>query len=947
VKDNLRIICSLLILLSSLSSAYLPIKNTYASTDIYDLMCPFEEHEFDQQIPIQKPARTKSETKLITECPNPVDYICGQTEEYPVGSNQYLGFPTVPPIRIEIGQKIAGVDEIEWHDICDSGIPEMSTAFNTEMVCRVVTDFPYICLDARFVNSGCSGMESFYNYLKNFIDYENDLATGEIDEATIWYHYVNWMSGLVPNVIKNSGKLRIILEIWDSDEMDEAIPNDTQAPNCGLENINKKGLVYRQVSSNKIFTLYNVIKNSEHALISGDVQEPSNYYIRAKYCYTWQVKGSVNSLFREKIICSAWTNCGPTIHTLSTSFETRSARVRVSRPRSYMRNDSISAGGDDGINLKNCIHYPSRYYYPPLKKKDSSGAIVDNVLPSENEECGVLYYGPELEKNTSTITSFSTTNPSMALDGGTYDFAEAGIIYTTPQTFESLLMSSYVCGEACGCVSGINSPLSSITGDVCQNMSSEKLMQYCIRRNGIRATFWEGREYAVVRVPTYTIESEDQSDIYPQMNNQTCSVFVKKLSGKCFSKFGHFYIPAKDLALILGSTMSYYVMEKNIKGEDVRGIAGNMVDVNLSKTRKVGLLIWDIRARTMYEKYFSYCPSSHINTEEVPDPDNFVYKGTNKDEIDVATPGLVDPGVNYPWPFSVYDKYLIIDDSYLIGENSGTNKTVLSKANQIKITPSCSYYDLRHWGCNGYYYYSSHIGKSQQPPRLFMTCEPYGGLPALIEKYSKVSGTKVTNGDYNFRCPICNGGVGVDPYSIHMYGRAFDAGDYEAGCSILLDCPKGCVTSPGDPGFCYSDPSDKRNNGLMWGVGPEQNKRIYNNSYVISRGPSLGYEQVYIQDNCYTPSTSCMDRFRPVPHGFYELETNAKCTNPVGTVTSIESRAKQSKIGGLVQLEKMNDEQDCWAHLNCWPPARCGWGDGFVFPQHHVSEYPPSCFPCP
>jgi len=937
----------MLILLSSLYGAYLPIKNTYASTDIYDLICPFVEHKFDQRNPVQKPAQIKSESKLITECPNPVDYICGQTEEYPVGSNQYLGFPTVPPIRIEIGQKIAGIDEIEWHDICDSGIPEISTASNTEMVCRVVTDFPYICLDARFVNSGCSGIDNFYNYLKNFIDYENDLTTGEIDEATIWYHYVNWMSGLVPNVIKNSGKLRIILEVWDSDEMDEAIPSDTQAPNCGLENINRKGLVYRQVSSNKIFTMYNVIQNSEHALISGNMQEPSNYYIRAKYCYTWQVKGSVNSLFREKIICSAWTNCGPTIHTLSTSFETRSARVRVSRPRSYMRNDSISAEGDDGISLKNCIHYPSRYYYPPLKKKDSSGAIVDNALPSDNEECGVLYHGPGLEKNTSTITSLSTTNPSMALDGSTYDFAETGVIYTTPQTFESLLMSSYVCGEACGCVSGINSPLSSITGDVCQNMSSGKLMQYCIRRNGIKATFWEGREYAVVRVPTYTIESEDQSDVYPQMNNQTCSVFVKKLSGKCFSKFGHFYIPAKDLALILGSTMSYYVMEKNIKGEDVRGTAGNMVDVDLSKTRKVGLLIWDIRARTMYEKYFSYCPDSHINTEEVPDPDKFVYKGINKDEVDfirTSSGTLLD--ANFPWPFSVYDKYLIIDDSYLIGENSGTNKTVLSKANQIKITPSCSYYDLRHWGCNGYYYYSSHIGKSQQPPRLFMACEPYGGLPALIEKYSKVSGTKVTEGDYNFRCPICNGGVGVDPYSIHMYGRAFDAGDYEAGCSILLDCPKLCVTSPENPRFCYSDPSDKRKNGLKWGIGPEQNKRIYNNSYVISRGPSLGYEQVYIQDNCYTPSTSCMDRFRPIPHGFYELETDVQCSEDK-TITSIESRAKQSKIGGLVQLEKMNDEQNCWAHLNCWPPARCGWGDGFVFPQYHVSEYPPSCFPCP
>lgn len=928
MKDNLRIMCSMLILLSSLYGAYLPIKNTYASTDIYDLICPFVEHKFDQRNPVQKPAQIKSESKLITECPNPVDYICGQTEEYPVGSNQYLGFPTVPPIRIEIGQKIAGIDEIEWHDICDSGIPEISTASNTEMVCRVVTDFPYICLDARFVNSGCSSIDSFYNYLKNFIDYENDLTTGEIDEATIWYHYVNWMSGFVPNVIKNSGKLRIILEVWDSDEMDEAIPSDTQAPNCGLENINRKGLVYRQVSSNKIFTMYNVIQNSEHALISGNMQEPSNYYIRAKYCYTWQVKGSVNSLFREKIICSAWTNCGPTFHTLSTSFETRSARVRVSRPRSY--NTSTECTGDDGSDTYNCVHNPSRFYEPPIY--DQSG--IANPLPDCDKPCSVLYHDSSLPKCVpSTYSSNSLNNPTQTAPIDPYIPKLGGCTYIALSTYSSILMKESTCGKGCGCISTAVHPNSMLLGDYLNRYYDTKLKrERCfVRRNGICVTFTENSNIAYVLMPTYKIESNDTSDVYPKLDNKLCGSFRVTLESKCFVKFDGFYVPAKNLAMILGATMAYNSWEKNTDNTYVKG---TMVGNSFVGTYKVTTLIWDSRARTLQEKLNSYYPVGNNGSES--------YKGDTVYNVSYQ---------NQPDPFPVYNYMLSINDDYQIVALK-TYPLVRNQRDRLKIAPNFTYSELYHTGIGS----SQHEIKKENGnlikddlPRLFLACQPYGGIPSLLQKYRDIYGS--FSPSCHFRCPICNSKLNGDIYSMHMFGRAFDhiggESGFKAACSIMLDCPLNCV----DLGTQnLKQPSDKRPNGLKWGaLNPNISEQRINLSDELTSKTTFDQTGPYFEDHCWLGSV-CESHFNPVVHGFYDIESEKICGRkppdpPNDTVTPILIRGSKFRKGSLVQMETMPRDGSTWSHLNCWPPARYGWGDGYVVPSG--KGYSNDCIPCP
>jgi hypothetical protein len=903
-----------------LSNCFIFLKTAKASTDILELVKPLDKKEDGRHdentnllesndISKDKEQKVNSVARTLPNfvCPTIDDYVCGNTEKNPPGEySPFMQFPTVHPPKVEVGLKFDDEEDIDWHDVCDPNKPPFELGYNNALHIKVHSYFPVKCLTQRFTMSSCNFGSEFLAYLqaKNIIKDINS-ETETIDEETLWKFYVEWMSTKNPDVVRNSGRISIVLELWDLTKV--PIPPGSSAPDCKLWDGDKNGLIYRGISNSRIFTITDAFEGLDIGILTGGNPIPGNILVRAKFCYIWNVFSQ--TLYAEKVICSKWTHCAGeppnqpmTIDTIPTL---KPARMRISRPISYgYPGDSCG----DGDSTKNCMHAKSRYYHPMFEFDASDNVILK---PPRTNQTDVVYYSPKLPAEKDIWYTMGTSAKNDYSSDFTAD--SSGSVYITTSAFYNITMNQNFCDHETH-IPGIQCPNSTIVPDkmVIESPPGNTYAKYGrIRRNGMVVFFNKNNsELTILPQPYLT-----NGNWYPKYGKRSLRMKYKLKYPIIEGGTGALYVPVKEMSKILAVEGSYYVWEKNTRNESVNGedidndgqedaSEKRMVNKDYADKCKVLALVWDSRFRTDKEII-----------------------GQTGNEISTIKDA-------HPSPFKTHSNYIALDAEYYVDDKQlkssmfvdgnyskkkANDEKCYGFCNDIKLSEHLSltkamFVDTGLHTC--YRFLPGRDHKESNPVRLLLCTGPYGGCPTIFEKFRSIAKKDPTCGPF-YRCMECNILTpSVEPYSSHIYGRSMDIDisgdiDYKIGCSLLVDAPL-------DKTEYVVFPRDMRKNG----IGPCS---YLNDDPNARRIQSYGG---YFIDS-YIENGSCSIRkMYNHPH-YYNMPTTLP--PPDNYIEPISGRVSEKPQGGLVGIETMPRPAGTWLHINCYPPPKTGWGDGDLY----------------
>ncbi|MCE5177304.1 hypothetical protein LLF85_07250 [bacterium] len=841
----------------------------------------------------------------------PADFLCLDIIEN-------YSYPSSIPQDTSIGIKTES--GTVWHG-CQVNVPTVGIFSDTRILCKVNQYITSECIKQRFEPqpgvSRCAASVNFLEWLQTrLILFPNAL----FDEGTIWKHYVNWLATEITKnsdlkVVKNSGKIEVTYEVWNLTQRNNKLPptneiNNTECPGTS----NEHGLIQRLTSKNEIMNL-----NLANLNPSGKgFKSYGVLAFRTRYTYSLQVRNN-SGKYEEKCFCGMWATCDganrpslpacygppnfaslnpvgqPLSNMIITQPGTISARIRVSRPRS--RTIPSSMGGacatdnPDGFAEANCVNpsVDSRYYIPAARV-DPNGFYLSPTAPSEDDPYynDVLYYHPDLKSSEKDII----IDPAIK---------NKGVVFIEYSAYADVFMrGANKCGGKCSDDADVPIPKdqldkSEIARFQFKNYNVYNLMNPfngVIQRNGVTVLIDSEKEYISFIHSPYKIKSTSRAAIsgdfecYPRYcspKNKGGDVYYpgQIIKGyryylneyeKPFFDCGSFYVPLKPIAIGLGATMYYDVWDTNYFGEEV---SNTMVSSVWRNNGKVAAIVYDQRIRVKNTGGQYLTPS--------PVPQHSYYLGLRLNtEYKEKKHG---------WYFMYDNKELPLSEGYM---------------KNILIAPN---FRLTHVAC----LHENGVSRSE----ICMCYAPFGGVPYMLQsvydkRWGKESSTQIVGPYevYSFRCPEYNGSLSTsDNYSMHMFGRAVDYGkmpERKGGFAVLCDCNFKNVLDV-NPGVETENGlhifHDKRENGLQYPL-------------------RIRHVDPYAHDACSNPTGSVSMNY----HSFYATYP------PDDPVPLPPARQKTSYIGPLVQIEATTSvSNNDWFHGNCYPPARCWWGDGTIY----------------
>lgn len=827
----------------------------------------------------------------------PADFLCLDIIE-----NCF--YPSSIPQDTSIGIKTES--GTVWHG-CQVNVPTVGIFSDTRILCKVNQYITSECLKQRFEPqpgvSRCAASVNFLEWLQTrLILFPNAL----FDEGTIWKHYVNWLATEITKnstwkVIKNSGKIEVTYEVWNLTQRNNKLPptneiNNTECPGTS----NEHGLIQRLTSKNEIMNL-----NLANLNPSGKgFKSYGVLAFRTRYTYSLQVRNN-SGQYEEKCFCGMWATCDgvnrpslpacygppnfaplnpvgkPLSNMIITQPGTISARIRVSRPKSRTTPSFMSGActtyNPDGFAETNCVNpnLDSRYYIPAARV-DPNGFYVSPTAPSEDDPYynDVLYYHPDLKSGEKDIK-----------------MDNKGVVFIEYSAYADVFMrGANKCGGKCSDDADVPIPKDQLDKSETARFQFKNYNVYnlmnpfngIIQRNGVTALIDSEKQYISFVHAPYKIKSTSRAAIsgnfesYPRYCSPKNNGGDTYYPGQMITAYRYYLSENEKPFFDCGS---FYVPLKPIAiglgatmYYDVwdtnyfgENVFNTMVSSIWRTEGKVAAIVYDQRIRVKKTGGQYLTPS--------PVPQHSYYLGLRLNtEYKEKKHG---------WYFVYYyDKELPLSEGYM--------KNILIAPNFRLTFAACPHVN----GTPG--------------SEILMCYAPFGGIPGMLQSvYDKLpnsSDSVVAEDDnYSFRCPEYNGSLSTsDNYSMHMFGRAVDYGnndnsheEKQAGYAVLCDCNYEDAIEANTT--CH-DYQDKRKNGLEYGLR------------IIKR-------DVYCYDRCGGTNGSVPMNY----HSFYATYP------PKDPVPSPSVREKTSNFGSLVQIESVSSCK--WFHGNCYPPARCWWGD--------------------